>query len=200
MLLFYFFLFLYLGVGKTSLCVSLRDNKARYSKDPNYPNEDLRETKFMAQWEIDVVQNENKGILTKHDAKDKNNCFLEYQFNPTMQDNDYEEQVESMGHDFKSADENIDTNEESDKIYAYDCGGQGQYSLLNTISLTGKSVIAIFFHIPIYTSHEDSYQQCVGAYVDMILSRNREVAVILVASGEDQLRVDKLYAVKYRTS
>ena len=52
-----------LGVGKTSLCASLKANRAGFANNhPSYPGENLEHTEFMAMWQIEMT---HQGLLKK---------------------------------------------------------------------------------------------------------------------------------------
>ena len=70
-------------------------------------------------------------------------------------------------------------------IKVTDCGGDAEYVLLSTLSITSKSVNVIVFDVSKYRHHEDNYYSAVGCYVDIILSQTKQAVVCIVASHFD---------------
>ena len=83
-----------------------------------------------------------------------------------------------------------DHGEQSIKIRVYDLGGHNEYTLINTICLTEKSLILLLFRSSNYLSHEDSFYQTIGCYLDMILSKTSDAAILLIAGRMDELQND----------
>ena len=81
-------------------------------------------------------------------------------------------------------------NEEMDEVHIFDCGGHNEYTLINTMALTPKSLIVVIFRASKYLNHTDSYYQSVGCYLDIILSKTTDAVILLVAGFYDELEED----------
>ena len=74
-----------------------------------------------------------------------------------------------------------------DIIQIYDCAGHNEYMLINTIALTEKSLVIIMFRPKHYFDHKCFYQT-VGCYLDMVLSKLTDAAILLVAGRWDEMK------------
>ena len=72
-----------------------------------------------------------------------------------------------------------------------DCAGHMEYMVFNTFSITSQSLIAIAFNAKEYSTHELFYS-CVGCYLDMVVSRADDAAIMLVSTHEDKLNTKDL--------
>lgn len=187
-----------IGSGKTSLCASLRIDKARFAKDTRYPNEDLTETKFMSQHVVPLKKerhlNQVKILRGDDGEEDEEKSINVYEW--TKPRNAFENKDRSSSTNIEAKDTIADNiviptrNEELDEVHIYDLGGHNEYTLLNTLSLTPKSLIIVMFRSCDYFSHEESYHQTIGCYLDIVLSKTSDCAILIVASRYDEVEVD----------
>ena len=76
---------------------------------------------------------------------------------------------------------------ENDQAEIFDCAGQETYTVMTATSLTSNSLCIVMFNAKAYTDHS-KFGPMIGTYIDIILSKTKECAIILVASHEDQLK------------
>ena len=99
------------------MCATLKSKKARYAKDQNHENDDLSETKFMSELDIEVkgktIIKVRKPTQNNGKTEDDKGKIRVYEF------------VYQQGDDAKS-------NQGSILIRVYDCGGHNEYTLINT--------------------------------------------------------------------
>ena len=128
------------------MCASLKNKKSRYAKDRNYKNDNLAETKFMSHWDMEIRGNKiitSQTFTTTDKTSDTIKKVIVYEFlSKSVNDDDHGEQ--------------------SIQIRVYDLGGHNEYTLINTICLTEKSLILLLFRSSNYFSHEDSFYQTIG--------------------------------------
>ena len=102
----------------------------------------------------------------------------------------------------EQCDDNKKGNDEQDTLHFYDCGGHHHYILINSMTLTRKSLFIIVFKASHYKSHEESYHRLIGGHIEMVLGKDPEACLLLVGSWWDeagilieQQEVDNLFKI-----
>merc|ERR1712126_412925 len=73
-----------------------------------------------------------------------------------------------------------------------DCGGDAEYVLLTSLAITSKSLNLIMFDSSKYCgmsseeTHRKFFYPMVGCYIDILLSRSKNLSIVLIASHYDE--------------
>ena len=180
-----------LGSGKTSLSASLSSRLAGYaSNHPCHGNEDLLETKVMRQWTIKLLPNDRiEGDLQPLTTNKRTQLYEWQAFGTNSFSKTMPKALNLMTLKTKFLGANQLPNMGGSNFLLaklIDSGGHVEYTLSTTFSITPKSLIMVMFNSKIYTSHMDCYNRMIGCYIDIILSRTKDVAILLVAGHADE--------------
>ena len=156
----------------------MQKKRAGYAKNhPSFDGEDLEHTEFMKLWEIDLSQDNAKCPRTEDDNGDRDTIFRELRVPEKIL------RSKKLGRRRRKS--SADGSGEEIVIKVTDCGGDAEYVLLSTLSITSKSVNVVVFDVYKYRSHEDNYYSAVGCYLDIILSQTKQAIICIVASHFD---------------
>ena len=146
----------------------------------------MTETKVMRNWSIKIpLRNESDirldEIASNGNDDGRNSSSLdEYRWTSPETVDDFK----NFYMDLQKCDQDQDENK-YDVVQIFDTGGHKQYTMSTEICVTPKSLCAIVFNANLYKSHK-LYYPFVGCYVDIILTQTFDVAIILIASHDDE--------------